>query len=132
MILLTTIPIMQWFAWATRFPSAPVAMPIPFDSRFSLCGRVPPFTPEQVKAEPTFFAAGIDFARRHGGPITHAVLDALPDDWRAAGLVIDSRTHLLMPGWFPCIPGWHLDDVPRTRSDGQPEHRNPAYWAEHV
>jgi hypothetical protein len=107
-------------------------MQLAFDSRFVLHGRVPAFSPAQVKAEPMFFAAGNDFARRHGGPLTHAVLDALPGDWRASRLVIDSRTHLLMPGWYPCIPGWHLDDVPRTRSDGQPEHRQPAYRAEHI
>lgn len=39
---------------------------------------------------------------------------------------------MLMPGWYPCIPGWHLDDVPRTRADGQPDHVDPAYRAEHV
>src|SRR5262245_43743261 len=107
-------------------------MRLTFDSRFHLVGSLPPFAPSQVKAEPMFFAAGGDFARRHGGPITQAVLAALPADWRSCPLVIDSRVHMLMPGWYPCIPGWHLDDVPRTRSDGQPEHRCPAYRAEHI
>ncbi len=39
---------------------------------------------------------------------------------------------MLMPGWFPCIPGWHLDDVPRTLPDGQPDHFTPAYESDHM
>jgi len=39
---------------------------------------------------------------------------------------------MLMTGWYPCIPGWHLDDIPRTRKDGQPDHRSPIYKADHV
>ena len=39
---------------------------------------------------------------------------------------------MLMPNWYPCIPGWHHDDVPRERQDGQPNYVNPSYKAEHV
>jgi hypothetical protein len=39
---------------------------------------------------------------------------------------------MLMPGWYPCIPGWHHDDVPRVRSDGQPEYEAPTDRAEHI
>lgn len=35
---------------------------------------------------------------------------------------IDTRVHMLMEGMYPCIPGWHHDDVPRTRSDKQPNY----------
>lgn len=35
---------------------------------------------------------------------------------------IDSRVHMLMKGWYPCIPGWHHDDVQRTREDKQPNY----------
>ena len=31
---------------------------------------------------------------------------------------IDTRISMLMPGWFPCIPGWHCDDF--YRPNGQP------------
>jgi len=27
--------------------------------------------------------------------------------------ILDSRVHMLKPGWFPCIPGWHYDEVER-------------------
>lgn len=35
---------------------------------------------------------------------------------------IDTRVHMLMEGMYPCIPGWHHDDVQRTRDDGQPNY----------
>lgn len=89
------------------------------------------FSQEQVKAEPMLFSADWEFAEKHGGPITRQFLEVLDaKGWR--GAIFDSRTHMLMSGWYPCIPGWHLDDVPRTRKDGQPDHANPRYKAEHV
>lgn len=30
------------------------------------------------------------------------------DEW-----TIDIKVHMLMPGQYPCIPGWHIDLVPR-------------------
>ena len=33
---------------------------------------------------------------------------------------IDVRVHMLMPGWYPCIPGWHCDDFLR-KPDGDPD-----------
>jgi len=101
---------------------------IKFNSRFNTIGPLPYFSEENVKNEPMIFSGDYDFAREHGGPITQAFLDYVHD--RAC--LIDSRTHMLMPGWYPCIPGWHLDDVPRTRPDGQPDHLHPAYEAYNV
>ncbi len=71
------------------------------------------------------FSADINYALDNGGPITQAFLQGLKGLPTTA--IIDSRVHMLMPGWYPCIPGWHLDDVPRTRPDGQPDHSHPAY-----
>ena len=39
---------------------------------------------------------------------------------------------MLMKGWYPCIPGWHHDDVPRTRKDKQPNYNDTSYFAEHA
>ena len=33
---------------------------------------------------------------------------------------IDTRTHMLMKGMYPCIPGWHCDDFYRPNED-QPD-----------
>jgi len=36
--------------------------------------------------------------------------------------VIDTRSHMLMPGQYPAIPGWHCDAYPRGQhSSGQPD-----------
>lgn len=63
----------------------------------------------------------------HGIPndITREAFCALDSDWQdSKDLVIDSRVHMLMKNWYPCIPGYHHDDVPRTRSDGQPNYHD--------
>ena len=86
-----------------------------------------------LKAEPQFFSADLEFAQRLGGEITKEFLLALPDDWQTSELVIDSRVHMLMPGWFPCIPGWHLDDVPRPIDKvGQANEVESASGSEHI
>lgn len=80
-----------------------------------------------VKAEPMLHRATRAYAEDNGGQLTQRFLSALtwPD------VLIDSRVHMLMPGMYPCIPGWHHDDVPRERADGQPNYENPSYRAEH-
>ena len=34
----------------------------------------------------------------------------------ADNYVVDVKVHMLMPGAYPCIPGWHLDFVPRDEN----------------
>lgn len=95
---------------------------------------------EDIKNEPMFFNSGYAFALEKGGPITQSFLRSLPKDWRDAPLVFDSRVHMLMPGWYPAIPGYHHDDVPRPDipvgqhfiTAGQPDYDNPRYKAEHI
>ncbi len=77
---------------------------------------------DTIKAETMLFSADPEFAFMNGGPITrkaveflHAAL-GMPDD----NVVIDTRVHMLKPGWNPAIPGWHCDAVPRG-ADGQPD-----------
>jgi len=94
---------------------------------------------EDVKNEPMFFNCDYKFAHYYGGAITKSFLNALPEDWEE-GIVFDSRVHMLMPGWFPAIPGYHHDDVPRPEipvgqhfaTAGQPDYVNPRYKAEHI
>jgi len=95
---------------------------------------------ERVKDEPMFFNCDISFAYQHGGPITRSFVDALPRSWTHQNCVFDSRVHMLMPGWYPAIPGYHHDDVPRPpipvgqhfATAGQPDYRNPRYKSEHI
>lgn len=99
-----------------------------FNSRYSLGAALPDFDEMTVKNEPMLFNCDYAAARELGGPITHAFLDALGSE----PVVIDTRVHMLMKGWFPCIPGWHHDDIPRSRSDGQPNYVSPEYRARHA
>jgi hypothetical protein len=47
---------------------------------------------------------------------------------------------MLMSGWYPAIPGFHHDDVPRPEipvgqhfiTAGQPDYENPRYKSEHI
>lgn len=114
---------------------------IVFDSKFQLLN---PFAQaiddSEIKSEPMFFNANLPFAYDAGGPITKAFIDALPEDWNILDAVFDSRIHMLMPGWYPAIPGWHHDDVPRAIippgqhfiTAGQPDYDNMRYKAEHI
>jgi hypothetical protein len=105
---------------------------IEFNSSITVRGEIPDFGDNVIKNETMFFSSGLEYAYANGGPITRSLCHALPEDWQEDTVILDSRVHMLMPGWWPCIPGWHLDDVPRTRADGQPDHTDPAYEAEHL
>ncbi|SPA50590.1 hypothetical protein [Cupriavidus taiwanensis] len=93
------------------------------------------FTPEQIKREPMFFRASADFANRHGSLLTGSFLLSAEAIWGdLSNVIIDSRHHMLMPGMYPCIPGWHTDDAPRSPAycDGQPNIFTPHYETEHL
>lgn len=90
------------------------------------------YTEADVKNEPMLFNCDYAHAMELGGPITRSFLTALPAHWGLADkLVFDSRVHMLMPGWYPCIPGFHHDDVPRSGKNGQPNYDNPEYRSSH-
>lgn len=86
-----------------------------------------------------FFNCDYNFAYANGGPITRSFLNQLPIGWQKE-VVFDSRVHMLMPGWYPAIPGFHHDDVPRPEipigqhfvTAGQPDYENPRYRSEHI
>lgn len=90
------------------------------------------FSQETIKNETMFFNCDLDFAYKNGGLITKSFIDTLPLDWKGCNPVIDSRVHMLMPGWYPCIPGYHHDDVSRNTDNGQPNYDNPSYYSEHL
>lgn len=103
---------------------------IKFKSQIKLLGAMPSFDENIVKNEPMFFNASPIFAYENGGPITKAFLELT--GMLDKPCVIDTRVHMLMKGWYPCIPGWHHDDVPRTTSTGQPNYKTPEYFAKHI
>jgi len=62
-------------------------------------------TADAIRHEPMLFQCSREFAEAHGGPLTRACLRRLPYEH----VRIDTRSHMLMPGQYPCIPGWHCD-----------------------
>lgn len=72
---------------------------------------------ESLRTLPQFFRATPEFVWRLGGPIYRKFLSAIQFSGEFKYISIDSRVHMLMPGWYPCIPGWHCDDF--YRPNGQ-------------
>lgn len=103
----------------------------------SFAGRI---KNDAIKNEQMFFNCDLKFAYDNGGPITRSFIMNLPEDWNKDEVVFDSRVHMLMPGWYPAIPGFHHDDVPRPDipvgqhfiTAGQPDYDNPRYKSEHI
>ena len=112
-----------------------------FDSKINICGQFGSSEMNNIiKKEPMFFNSDFGYAYKNGGEITKSFLDSLPIEWKTDELVFDSRVHMLMPGWYPAIPGWHHDDVPRPKiptgqhfvTAGQPDYDNMRYHSEHI
>lgn len=110
-----------------------------FNSTIDIVGNMDlTFSQDEVKNEPMFFNSSIQFAYDNGSVITKNFIDNLPVGWEDS--VLDSRVHMLMPGWYPAIPGFHHDDVPRPIipvgqhfiTAGQPDYENPRYNSEHI
>jgi len=105
---------------------------IKINSEITVGRTIGSFDESTLKNEPMFFNCTWSFAHMHGGHPTRKFLEALPENLQNDKTIIDSRVHMLMPGWFPCIPGFHHDDVPRERSNKQPEYHNPSYRSNHA
>lgn len=104
-----------------------------FNSQVHMGDYLPTFTDNEVKNEPMLFSCDRDASIALGGPITKAFLDSLyPEFLNHPDFILDTRVHMLMPGWFPYIPGYHHDDVPRNNTNGQPNYDNPEYRSLHA
>ena len=95
--------------------------------------KMPVLLPGSPRDEPMLFGADLEFARRNGGLITNTFLTMIGAGRR--DLIVDSKVVMLMAGMWPCIPGWHHDDVDRG-PDGQPDYdfatNNPIHYMMHV
>lgn len=76
-------------------------------------GSVSNFTQNDIKDAPGLWNAPLDIAMQFGGRITQAALSNMQLGYDHKHIVVDVKTHLLQPGMFPAIPGWHTDGVPR-------------------
>lgn len=101
-------------------------MGILFEPTHHKLDALPVFDRETIIKEPMFFQASANFAYDNGGPITREFLGGA--EWK--DYVVDSRVHMLKPGWYPCIPGWHIDGL--RRPDGQPDYENIPEDDDHI
>ena len=72
-----------------------------------------------LREEQSMYQADMEFAYAMGGPITREFVSNLPfgpDD----NVLIDIRVHQLRKGYYPAIPGYHLDWLPRTNKGADP------------
>lgn len=73
-------------------------------------------TQDNIKNTQGLWNASYDDAFRFGGDLTRAALQAIQLVGDRKHVVVDVKTHMLMPGMIPAIPGWHTDGVPRGGS----------------
>lgn len=85
------------------------------------------FSQDEIRNEPQLFGATVEHAALKGGPITQEFLAKcqLTVEEMDQQPILDTRVHMLMPTWYPCIPGWHFDDL--RRPGGPP---NQPVWEE--
>lgn len=87
---------------------------------------------KSIREEPMLFGASIDFAYKEGGMLTRQVLNHIRNQpgfsdecfihaSKGYHPVIDTKSVMLMPGFYPCIPGWHCDGVIRKDGESQPD-----------
>lgn len=75
------------------------------------------------KEVPQLYRASLEFAKEQGGERFRKLMDQFAELFKDDGYKytsIDTRTHMLMTGMYPCIPGWHCDDFYRP-GGGQPD-----------
>jgi hypothetical protein len=68
------------------------------------------------KEEKLFYQSDPSFVFDNGGPIARKFIEKLPFNFRHQldNVLVDQRIHKLQEGYYPAIPGWHLDWIPRT------------------
>lgn len=74
--------------------------------------------PDTLDIKNTFslWNASYEDAIRYGGDITRNALQAMNLRHDRKNIIVDTKVHMLMPGWSPAIPGWHTDGAPRDAS----------------
>lgn len=87
-------------------------------------------TEAAIASEPMIYGGSWGWCRDNAGPITNQVMNRICDSvleqiedhaLRGYHPVIDTKSVLLMPGQYPCIPGLHCDGVVRKDRESQPD-----------
>lgn len=93
-------------------------------------GRIEQPSMAEIRATQSLWQAPLEVAVKYGGPITRAAIAAasLGNDRRYC--MVDSKIHMLMPGFYPAIPGWHTDGAPRGAGLDARKQGAPALFAQ--
>lgn len=76
-------------------------------------GSITQPTTAVIKQTPQLWNASLEDALLYGGDLTRTALGAMNIRGDKKHVIVDSKVHMLMPGMFPAIPGWHNDGTPR-------------------
>jgi len=95
-----------------------------FKPNYEIVRKIPGIYPvDQIKNEVMLFNCSFDFTRKNCGPITTNILRNV--DWTKLGpidkITVNTRVTMTMNGYYPSIPGWHCDNVPRSEKYSQPD-----------
>lgn len=72
-----------------------------------------------LRKERQFYQSSIEFVYDNGGPIAKEFIGKLPF-LAHDNVLVDLRVHSLQAGYYPAIPGYHLDWLPRTNKGADP------------
>lgn len=70
-------------------------------------------TLNEIKNTLSLWNADLEDALKYGGELTRAAIDALDLKFDRKYIIVDTKIHMLIPNFYPAIPGWHTDGVPR-------------------
>jgi hypothetical protein len=79
-----------------------------------IAGQIEQPDQHEVKATPTLWNASLEDAVRYGGDLTRAALGAMRLQGDKRFTIVDTKVHMLAPGQYPALPGWHTDGTPRV------------------
>lgn len=103
-----------------------------FIPSWGIVNEIPAIMPDDwISSEPMYYQAEPEFVRANGGYLSDTILDfmrlEIPDGYNA---LVDSRVTHTMKGYYPAIPGWHCDNVPRSETYSQPDFSkiDPNCW----
>jgi hypothetical protein len=77
-------------------------------------------TNDEIKDTPSLWNASLGDAVKYGGDLTREALSAMDLVGDKRYTIVDTKVHMLAPGQYPALPGWHTDGTPRLREGVTP------------
>ncbi|URC22620.1 hypothetical protein KASHIRA_00260 [Serratia phage vB_SmaM-Kashira] len=85
---------------------------------------------DDIKNTMGLWNASVEDAIKFGGDVTRAAIQAMNLRGDYKHIVVDVKTHMLMPNMIPAIPGWHTDGVPRGADLNPASKGDPNIYAQ--